>query len=86
MNSVHSHAAAAIINFCTGVDSDTLQPYLDDLVNSLLAMLRADSKKYVQEQAITTLAMVADASADTFRKVRRDYASLVTCVVPVSLT
>lgn len=32
-------------------------------------MLRSDSKRYVQEQAITTLAMVADAAADTFRQV-----------------
>lgn len=33
-------------------------------------MLNSNSKRYVQEQAITTLAMVADASADGFRKVR----------------
>jgi hypothetical protein len=67
--SVHAHAAAAIINFCTGVDGNTLQPYLDPIVEGLLTMLNAHSKRYVQEQAITTLAMVADAAADTFRKV-----------------
>ena len=32
-------------------------------------MLNANSKRYVQEQAITTLAMVADAAAENFRKV-----------------
>ena len=68
---VHSHAAAAIINFCTGVDGDTLQPYLDAIVQGLLVMLHTNSRRYVQEQAITTLAMVADAAADSFRQVCR---------------
>lgn len=66
---VHAHAAAAIINFCAGVDGETLQPYLEAIVQGLLGMLRSDSKRYVQEQAITTLAMVADAAADSFQRV-----------------
>ncbi|KIK57273.1 hypothetical protein GYMLUDRAFT_263322 [Collybiopsis luxurians FD-317 M1] len=70
---VHSHAAAALINFCEGVERDTLLPYLDPIVERLLKLLNPDAdpsqvKRYVQEQVITTLAMVADASEVTFAK------------------
>ncbi|GBE80930.1 Importin subunit beta-3 [Sparassis crispa] len=71
---VHAHAAAALINFCEGVECETLIPYLDPIVERLLKLLHpgADStktpKRYVQEQVITTLAMVADASEATFAK------------------
>ncbi|TDL15928.1 ARM repeat-containing protein [Rickenella mellea] len=71
---VHAHAAAALINFCEGVAHDTLVPYLDAIVERLLNMLNPGSNaggegaRYVQEQAITTLAMVADASETTFAK------------------
>ena len=80
---VHAHAAAALINFCEGVERDTLIPYLDPIVERLLKLLNpaTDSgrqvKRYVQEQAITTLAMVADASETTFAKVSAsDYLNL----------
>ena len=72
---VHSHAAAALINFCEGVERDALVPYLDPIVERLLRLLNPTGdnvkqpKRYVQEQAITTLAMVADASEATFAKV-----------------
>ncbi|KIM73570.1 hypothetical protein PILCRDRAFT_829051 [Piloderma croceum F 1598] len=71
---VHSHAAAALINFCEGVARDALVPYLDPIVERLLKLLNPTGdnakqpKRYVQEQAITTLAMVADASEATFAK------------------
>jgi hypothetical protein len=71
---VHSHAAAALINFCEGVERDALVPYLDPIVERLLKLLNPSGddakqpKRYVQEQAITTLAMVADASEATFAK------------------
>lgn len=71
---VHSHAAAALINFCEGVERDTLVPYLDPIVERLLKLLNPGQgqhvHRYVQEQVITTLAMVADASEVTFAKVR----------------
>ena len=72
---VHAHPAAALINFCEGVERDTLLPYLDPIVERLLKLLNPGQpgktpKRYVQEQAITTLAMVADASEATFAKVR----------------
>ncbi|THG94122.1 hypothetical protein EW026_g7285 [Hermanssonia centrifuga] len=71
---VHAHAAAALINFCEGVERDILLPYLDPIVERLLKLLNPGTagktpKRYVQEQAITTLAMVADASEATFAKV-----------------
>ncbi|KAI0077247.1 ARM repeat-containing protein [Panus rudis PR-1116 ss-1] len=71
---VHSHAAAALINFCEGVEREVLLPYLDPIVERLLKLLNPGAsggpqpKRYVQEQAITTLAMVADASEATFAK------------------
>ncbi|EIN06364.1 ARM repeat-containing protein [Punctularia strigosozonata HHB-11173 SS5] len=70
---VHAHAAAALINFCEGVEHDTLVPYLDPIVERLLKLLHSGNaqthaKRYVQEQTITTLAMVADASEATFAK------------------
>ncbi|KAF8628610.1 hypothetical protein AX15_003805 [Amanita polypyramis BW_CC] len=76
---VHSHAAAALINFCEGVERDTLVPYLDPIVERLLRLLNPGSSgkqvhRYVQEQVITTLAMVADASEATFGK---HYASIM---------
>jgi hypothetical protein len=71
---VHAHAAAALINFCEGVERDILIPYLDPLVDRLLKLLnpnadQSTTMRYVQEQAITTLAMVADASETAFAKV-----------------
>ncbi|KAF9541179.1 ARM repeat-containing protein [Agrocybe pediades] len=70
---VHAHAASALINFCEGVERVALLPYLDPIVERLLKLLNpppelATARRYVQEQAITTLAMVADASEVTFAK------------------
>lgn len=74
---VHAHAASALINFCEGVERDTLLPYLDIIVERLLRLLSPPQeegkpprqvRKYVQEQVITTLAMVADASETSFTK------------------
>jgi hypothetical protein len=89
-NRVHSHAAAALINFCEGVARDTLVPYLDPIVQRLLKLLNpsGDSAKqirrYVQEQAITTLAMVADASEATFAKVPSHFPSLASKFSPMN--
>ncbi|KAF9554626.1 ARM repeat-containing protein [Agrocybe pediades] len=57
---VHAHAASALINFCEGVER------LLKLLNPPPEL--ATARRYVQEQAITTLAMVADASEVTFAK------------------
>ena len=74
--SVHSHAAAALINFCEGSGSAIIILYLDAIVERLLKLLNppAESgkqpKRYVQEQVVTSLAMVADVSEKGFAKVR----------------
>ncbi|KIJ25106.1 hypothetical protein M422DRAFT_193858 [Sphaerobolus stellatus SS14] len=71
---VHAHAASAFINVCEGVERQALLPYLDAIVQRLLGMLTpkpnqsgGESKSWVQAQAVTTLAMVADVSEETFR-------------------
>lgn len=117
--SVHSHAAAALINFCEGVERDTLLPYLDPIVERLLKLLNPGAptptattptptqtqmpiptsaatpsegqsppvvRRYVQEQAITTLAMVADASEATFAKVCFGFFFLFRFLYNASLT
>ncbi|EJU00494.1 ARM repeat-containing protein [Dacryopinax primogenitus] len=63
---VHAHTASALINFCEGVPKNILAPYLPDLVSALAALLSDNEQRYVQEQALTTLAMVADAAAELF--------------------
>ncbi|KZT52559.1 ARM repeat-containing protein [Calocera cornea HHB12733] len=63
---VHAHAASAMINFCEGVPKAILAPYLPELVTGLVSMLNDNTQRYVQEQALTTLAMVADASEELF--------------------
>jgi len=83
--SVHSHAAAALINFCEGSGSTIIVLYLDAIVERLLKLLNppADSgkqpKRYVQEQVVTSLAMVADVSENAFAKVRVDE-HILTCL------
>jgi HEAT repeat protein len=64
---VQAHAAAALVNFCEEVDKSVLDPYLDPLFERLLVLLNT-SKTYVQEQAITTIATVADSAEDKFIK------------------
>jgi hypothetical protein len=41
----HSHAAEALINFCEGVEPDTLLPYLDPIVERLLKLLNPPGEK-----------------------------------------
>ena len=66
----------ALINFCQGVERDTLLPYQDPIVERLLRLLNLSqdgsrpTKWYIQEQAVTTPSMVAHASKTTFAKVR----------------
>ncbi|THH09772.1 hypothetical protein EW145_g1787 [Phellinidium pouzarii] len=83
---VHAHAAAALINVCEGVAHKALLPYLDALVAALLRLLEPQVgrdgivKSYVQEQAVTTLAMVADASEGDFG---RHYKSIMPLLMNV---
>ncbi len=64
---VQAHAAAALVNFSENATKETLEPYLDDLLTNLLTLLQSP-KRYVQEQVLTTIAIVADAAEKKFVK------------------
>ncbi|KAJ3340538.1 hypothetical protein HDU93_006831 [Gonapodya sp. JEL0774] len=64
---VQAHAAAALVNFAEEATEDDVAPYLDDVVLRLMGLLRSPHK-YVQEQALTTLATVADSADKQFTK------------------
>ena len=62
---VQAHAAAALVNFCEEADSEVLQPHLPDLLTRLHALLQRP-QRYVQEQALSTIATVADSAEQAF--------------------
>ena len=62
---VQCHSAAALVNFCEEAEKETLEPYLDELLNRLLVLLRSP-KRYVQEQALSTIATIADSAEAAF--------------------
>lgn len=64
---VQAHAAAAMVNFSERASKEVLEPYLDSLLSSLLVLLESP-KRYVQEQVLTTIAIVADAAESKFSK------------------
>lgn len=64
---VQAHAAAALVNFSEVASQQVLEPYLDDLLNNLLSLLHSP-KRYVQEQVLTTIAIIADAAEKKFIK------------------
>lgn len=64
---VQTHAAAATVNFSENATKETLDPYLDSLLSGLLELL-SSPKRYVQEQVLTTIAIVADSAENKFIK------------------
>lgn len=64
---VQAHAAAAMVNFSENATKEILEPYLDSLLERLLGLLQSPHK-YVIEQALTTIAIVADAAQNKFMK------------------
>lgn len=64
---VQAHAAAALVNFSEAASKEVLEPYLDDLLNNLVKLLQSP-KRYVQEQVLTTIAVIADAAEKKFIK------------------
>ncbi|KAJ1930154.1 importin subunit beta-3 [Tieghemiomyces parasiticus] len=64
---VQAHAAAALVNFCEEASQAVLEPYLDTLLQSLLTLLNSPHR-FVQEQAVTTIASVADTAEQKFVK------------------
>lgn len=65
---VQAHAAAALVNFSEAASKEVLEPYLDSLLNNLLGLLNLSPKRYVQEQVLTTIAIIADAAESKFIK------------------
>ena len=63
---VQAHAAAALVNFCEEAEKAILEPYLTDLLNSLVTLLNTSDKRYVQEQALSTIATIADSAETAF--------------------
>ncbi|KAJ5736880.1 uncharacterized protein N7483_002005 [Penicillium malachiteum] len=64
-NIIPSHAAAALVNFCEEAERSILEPYLGDLLSRLLELLRSE-KRYLQEQALSTIATIADSAETAF--------------------
>ena len=64
---VKSHAAAALVNFCEEAEKSVLEPYLEDLLSHLYQLLQ-NEHRYVQEQALSTIATIADAAEAAFAK------------------
>lgn len=64
---VKAHAAAALVNFAEGCDKELLNPYLDSLLSNLYELLRVP-RRVVQEQALQTIAVIAESAKDLFAK------------------
>ena len=81
---VQAHAAAALVNFSEAASKDTLEPYLDDLLNNLLVLLQSP-KRYVQEQVLTTIAIIADAAENKFIKYYDTLMPILTSVLKTDI-
>ena len=64
---VRSHAAAALVNFCEEAEKEVLTPYLDALISNLLPLIDSN-RRFVQEQALSTIATIADSAESAFGK------------------
>ena len=64
---VKSYAAAAMVNFAENASKDCIAPYLETIIPKLLVLMDT-GVTYAQEQAITTLATVADSAGPEFSK------------------
>ena len=64
---VKTYCAAALVNFSEDAQPECIAPYLESIIPRLLELL-GSGKLYAQEQAITTLATIADSSGTEFAK------------------
>ena len=62
---VKSHAAAALINFCESCDKEILEIYLSKCIEAMVSLL-SSSKLFILEQALTTIATLAESSSQYF--------------------
>ena len=66
---VRIHAGAAMVNFCENASKDRLEPYIDDILRALHEMLIDGgrlNRRLLMQQALTTIATVADRSVSSF--------------------
>eukprot|EP00842_Homolaphlyctis_polyrhiza_P004970 jgi/Hompol1/5474/HPOL_001964-RA len=63
---VQTYAAAALVNFAENAKKECISPYLNIIIPKLLVLLQT-GKTYAQEQAITSLATVADSASVEFK-------------------
>jgi len=63
---VQAHGAAALVNFSEDATKQILMPYLDSILSKLLILIRMPERRYVMEQAVTTIATVADTAQERF--------------------
>lgn len=80
---VQAHSARALVNFCDGLSSTSGlgSPYLEQIVQSLVALLQNDStQEGVKAQIVTSLATVANAAGEAFG---RFYGELMPVLVGV---
>jgi len=73
---VRTHAAAALVNFSESALQPDIAPYLDE-VFPLLKNLLSTGKRYAQEQAITSIATIADSGREQFLKYYEDVMPLL---------
>lgn len=64
---VQCHAAAALVNFSEMAPKSVLKPFLDELFHNLFNLLRSQAI-YVQEQSLTTIAIIANTVQTDFNK------------------
>ncbi|KAJ3107924.1 Importin-5 [Phlyctochytrium planicorne] len=64
---VQTHCGSALVNICENMQKDTIAKFLVEMFPKLLRLLHSP-KVYVQEQAITAIAVIADSAADYFNQ------------------
>ncbi|KAH6590949.1 hypothetical protein BASA50_008949 [Batrachochytrium salamandrivorans] len=62
---VQTYAAAALVNFAEQAKKECISPYLELIIPKLLSLLDS-GKMFSKEQAITSLATIADSAGDQF--------------------
>ncbi|KAI9349471.1 armadillo-type protein [Zopfochytrium polystomum] len=62
---VQAHSAAALVNFLDHADKFKVYPVVGEILPRLVNLLRSN-KTYIQEQAVTTIATVADCVQEHF--------------------
>ena len=62
---VANYGAAALVNFSEGSTKETLAPYIETIISKLMVLLNT-GKMFMQEQAVTTLATIADSAGIEF--------------------